>query len=116
LRSPQKKAGSGTHKYAGPDTYNSTLWPKDSELWRERISACPASVHNMKFWPKSRRAQLDVRRANREEAEAGTDAAWEGGRRKFRDAAMDFDFGPEVRAYSCMLGPVLARWLVRSPG
>ena len=113
---------------AGPDAYNSTLWPP-RDFWRERLArhsedipACPSSIHDITFRPADAAAQDAVQAAESEDAAAGTQAAWEGGRRSFREGAMEFEFGPRC-AHSCcrkgcVLGPLVisqVEWRVQHP-
>ena len=83
------------------------MWPPSGVFWKDRlehhggepdgIPACPTSMHDVEFWPADEEAQRKVSEAETESEIAGTEAAWEGGKRKFHSANMEWKFGPEVR-------------------
>ena len=82
-------------------------------LHSAKIPECPSSVHDLKFWPKDKSAKLVMRKAASEANAAATPAAWAGGRRKFRDADMQFDFGTKVRKVACEHAHLLEQQLPR---
>ena len=95
----------GTYACTGAWAYDQTLWPPAHDLWRERlrlhanvVQPCPLSLHDIKFVPATPRDRRIRRWARAEGKSAGTAAALQGGKRKFRMADMQWHWGPQVRA------------------
>ena len=89
----------------GAWAYDQSLWPPAHDLWRERlrlhanaVQPCPLSLHDIKFVPVTPRDRRIRRWARAEGKSAGTAAALQGSKRKFRMADMQWHWGAQVCA------------------